>query len=155
MTEDLVARTASRAPGIRRLVVAYWLIVVLVAVVVRYPEAFRQANQSARQNAALDLLDREVGGGNSIIPDQRLLFAARGLIPPGGTFAVALGPPHEGWTDLTAPFAETYLRYFLLPRRAAPDAPWILCFACDRSAYPGATVVWEGDDGLSILKRRP
>jgi hypothetical protein len=154
VTEDLVARKASRAPGIRRLVVAYWLLVVLVALVVRYPEAFRQANQSARQHAALDLLDREVGGGNSVIPDQGLLFEARGLVPPDGTFAIALGEPHEGWTDLTVPFAETYLRYFLLPRRVASDSPWVLCFACDRSSYPGATVVWEGDDGLSILKRQ-
>jgi hypothetical protein len=134
-------------------VVAYWLLVVLVALVVRYPEAFRQANQSARANAALDLRDREVGGGNSVIPDQRLLFEARGLIPSDGTFAVALGEPQEGWTDLTATFAETYLRYFLLPRRVSSDSPWVLCFNCDRPSYPGATVVWEGEDGLSILKR--
>lgn len=125
----------------------------LVAVVVRYPEAFRDANRSARANAALDLLDREVGGGNSVIPDQRLLFEARGRIPADGTFAVALGEARPEWTDLTAPYAETFLRYFLLPRRAAPDAPWILCFACDHSAYPGAEVVWQGEDGLSILRR--
>jgi len=134
-------------------VVAYWLLVVLVAVVVRYPETFRQANSSARGNAALDQLDREVGGGNSVIPDQRLLFEARGAIPEDGTFAVAMGAPRTSWSDLTVPFAETYLRYFLLPRRSAPDAPWILCFACDRSDFPGATVAWAGDDGLSILRR--
>ena len=155
MTDDLVARRSFRAVGVRRLVVAYWLLVVLVAVLVRYPEAFRDANRSARANAELDLLDRNVGGGNSVIPDQRLLFEARGRIPPGGTFAVALGAAHAGWTDLTATYAETFLRYFLLPRRAAPDAPWILCFACDPSAYPGASVVWQGDDGLSILRRGP
>ena len=135
------------------MVVAYWLLVVLVALVVRYPEAFRQANQSARDNAALDLLDREVGGGNSVIPDQRLLFEARGLIPPNWTFAIAIGDPQQGWSDLTVSFAETYLRYFLLPRRVSSDSPWVLCFNCDRSAYPGATVAWEGEDGLSILKR--
>lgn len=133
--------------------VAYWLVVVLVAVVVRYPETFRQANLSARENAALDQLDREVGGGNSVIPDQRLLFEARGWIPEDGTFAVAMGAPRQSWSDLTVPFAETYLRYFLLPRRSAPDAPWILCFACDRSGFPGATVAWAGQDGLSILRR--
>ena len=138
---------------IRRLVVAYWLLVVLVALVVRYPEAFRDANQSAQANAALDLLDREAGGGNSVIPDQRLLFEARGLIPPDETFAIAFGEPQEGWTDLTVPFAETYLRGFLLPRRIASDSPWVLCFSCDRASYPGAAVVWEGEDGLSILKR--
>lgn len=135
--------------------VAYWLLVVLVAIVVRYPEAFTHANESARANAALDVFDREVGGGNSVIPDQALLFAARGSIPADETFTVAMGSPQEGWTDLTVPFAETFLRYFLLPRRTAPDARWILCFGCDRSAYPGAAVEWEGDDGLSILKRVP
>jgi hypothetical protein len=135
------------------MVIAYCAAVMLVAIVVRYPDAFRGANESARANARLDLLDREFGGGNSVIPDQGLLVEARGLIPEDGTFAVAVGERQPGWTDLTATFAETYSRYFLLPRRAAPDAPSILCFACDRSAYPGAEVVWEGDDGLSLLRR--
>lgn len=135
--------------------IAYWLLVVLVAVAVRYPATFRQANESARENAALDLLDREVGGGNSVIPDQRILFEARGLILEDGTYAVALGPRQESWSDLTETYAETYLRYFLLPRRPASDAPWVLCFACDRSAYPGAKVAWEGEDDLSILERSP
>ncbi|HEX3290289.1 MAG TPA: hypothetical protein VHR46_02770 [Gaiella sp.] len=135
--------------------VAYWLLVVLVAVAVRYPDAFRAANASSRANASLDLLDREVGGGNSVIPDQSMLFEALGRIPPDGTFAVAVGPRQQGWTDLTATFAETFLRSFLLPRRVAPDAPWIFCFGCDRGAYPGGRVVWEGDDGVSILERGP
>jgi hypothetical protein len=134
-------------------VIAYCVAVMVVAIVVRYPDAFRDANASARANARLDLLDRKIGGGNSVVPDQGLLVEALGRIPPDGTFAVAVGDRRPGWTDLTATFAETYARYFLLPRRAAPDAPWILCFACDRAAYPGAEVVWEGDDGLSILKR--
>jgi hypothetical protein len=135
------------------MVIAYCAAVMLVAIVVLYPDAFREANESARANARLDLLDREFGGGNSVIPDQGLLVEARGRIPEDGTFAVAVGERQPGWTDLTATFAETYSRFFLLPRRAAGDAPWILCFACDRSAYPGAEVVWEGDDGLSILRR--
>ena len=135
------------------MVIAYCAAVMLVAIVVLYPDAFREANESARANARLDLLDREFGGGNSVIPDQGLLIEARSRIPEDGTFAVAVGEQQPEWTDLTANFAETYSRYFLLPRRAAPDAPWILCFACDRGAYPGAEVVWEGDDGLSILRR--
>ena len=129
--------------------------VVLVATAVLSPDAFRHANESARRNAALDLLDREVGGGNSVIPDQRLLFEARARIPREGSFAVALGPRVEGWSDLTATFAETFLRSFLLPRRAEPSARWILCFGCDRSAYADARVVWKGEDSLSILEVRP
>ena len=153
LTEDAPSRWLSGLGGFRRLVIAYCVAVMLVAIAVRYPDAFRDANESARANARLDLLDREFGGGNSVIPDQGLLVEARGLIPPAGTFAVAVGERQPGWSDLTATFAETYARYFLLPRRVEPGAPWILCFACDRNAYPGATVVWEGDDGLSILEQ--
>ena len=55
-----------------------------------------------------------------------------------------------------APSLENYMRYFLLPRRIEPGAPWILCFACDRSAYPDAQAVWEDPaEGLSILSRAP
>jgi hypothetical protein len=134
-------------------VIAYCVAVMVVAVVVRYPDTFRSANDAARKNASLDLFDRQFGGGNSVIPDQGLLVEARARIPDDGTFAVSIGDRQSGWTDLTAPFAETYSRYFLLPRRPASDARWILCFACDRASYPGATVVWEGDDGLSLLER--
>ena len=35
---------------------------------------------------------------------------------------------------------EPFMRYFLLPRRESPDAPWILCFACDHGGYPDAQV---------------
>jgi hypothetical protein len=141
-----------RAAGLRGLVIAYWLGVIVVAIVVRYPDAFRDANDSARANAALDLIDRQMGGGNSVIPDQGLMIEARGRIPTDGTFAVAVGESQEAWTDLTATFAETYARYFLLPRRAAPGAPWVLCLACDRGAHPGAEAVWEGDDGMALLR---
>ena len=40
------------------------------------------------------------------------------------------------------------MRYFLLPRETARTRRWILCFGCDRSAYPGA------DAGLGG-RRRP
>lgn len=104
-------------------------------------------------NASLDYLDREIGGGNSVLPDQRVAIAARGHIPPGGTFRVEVGSPQEGWSELATPDAlETYMRFFLLPRRPADDAPWIVCFGCDRGAHPGAAVVWEGDEGLAILR---
>ena len=40
------------------MVIAYCAAVMLVAIVVLYPDAFRDANESARANARLDLLDR-------------------------------------------------------------------------------------------------
>ena len=132
---------------------AFCAAVTLVALVMRYPDAFADANETARANAALDLVDRDVGAGNSVFPDQELLVQARGLIPRDESFAVAAGDPQPGWTDLTAGSAEPFLRYYLLPRRLDPNAPWIVCLGCDRGAYPGAEAVWEGEDGISILRR--
>jgi hypothetical protein len=149
----VLQRWFSAGLATRRLVVAFCVAVTLVALVVRYPDAFRDANDTGRANAALDMVDRAVGAGNSVFPDQRLLVEARGLVPPDGSFAVAVGTPQPGWTTLTASAGEQFLRSFLLPSRLEPDAPWVICLACDRGAYPGAVVVWEGDDGLSILRR--
>ena len=149
----MLARWFSAGVGTRRLVVAFCVAVVLVALCVRFPAALRDANDTARANAALDAVDRAVGAGNSVFPDQRVLVEARGLIPEDESFAVAVGPPQPGWSDLTAGSGELFLRSFLLPRRFDPDANWIVCLGCDRGSYPGADAVWEGEDGLSILRR--
>lgn len=133
----------------------FCLAVIVVALLVRYPQAFADANRTARANAALDYLDRELGGGNSVLPAQSLAIEARGRIPPDETFTVAVGEPRADWPELTTQATvDTYLRYFLLPRRPADDAPWVICLACDRSAYPGADAVWEdAEQGLAILRR--
>jgi hypothetical protein len=149
----VLQRWFSAGIATRRLVVMFCVAVSVVALVVRYPDAVRDANDAARANAALDAVDRAVGAGNSVFPDQQLLVEARGLIPPDESFTVAIGDPQPGWTPLTAFSAEPFLRSFLLPRRLEADARWIVCLACDRGAYPGADPVWEGDDGLSILRR--
>jgi hypothetical protein len=135
-------------------VVVFCVAVTVAAIVARYPETFRALNDTARANAALDYLDRQVGAGNSVLPDQGVAIQARGLIPPNGTFTVSVGERQEGWSDLAVPHViDPFMRFFLLPRRESPDAPWILCFACDRTAYPGARVVWEDTEGISILRR--
>ena len=127
----------------------------LVAVAIRLPEAFLEANRSARDNAALDWVDRQLGGGNSVLPAQDIAVQALGRIPRDGTFAVAVGTPRKDWSELAIPpTLENFMRYFLLPRRLSPDAPWILCFACDRSAFPDARPVWDdAANGLAILRR--
>jgi hypothetical protein len=127
----------------------------VVAVAWLYPGAFREANDAARANDRLDVVDRELGGGNSVLPAQAIAVEARGRIPEDGTFTVAAGPRQPGWSSLALPATlENYMRYFLLPRKTDPGAPWILCFACDPAAYPGARVVWEDtEQRLSILKR--
>ena len=127
----------------------------VIAVAWLYPGAFGNAGETARANARLDAVDRELGGGNSVLPAQAIAVEARGRIPGEGTFTVAVGPTQPGWSSLAIPATlENYMRYFLLPRKTDPAAPWILCFACDPGAYPGAQVVWEDtDQRLSILKR--
>ena len=132
----------------------FCLVVTVGAVAVLWPDAFVDANRAARANAALDYIDRQVGGGNSVLPDQAIVIEAQGRIAPDETFLVAVGDPQDGWSELSTPDAiATFMRSFLLPRREAGDAPWILCFACDRGAYPGAEPVWEDEEGLSILRR--
>jgi hypothetical protein len=127
-------------------------VLVLAVIVVRYPDAFRTATEAARANASLDVVDRTLGGGNSVLPDQALMLEARATIPAGEGFRVVVGEPQTGWTDLTATYAETFARYFLLPRRVEPDAEWILCFACDRAALGAVDTIWTGTGGLSLLR---
>ena len=69
-TKEAFARWLSSPRSTRQLVVVFCVAVTVVAVVVRYPEAFRAVNDTARANAALDYLDRQVGAGNSVLPDQ-------------------------------------------------------------------------------------
>ena len=151
----MLQRWFSTGIATRRLVVLFCVAVSVVALVVRYPDALGDANDTARANASLDAVDRAVGAGSSVFPDQGLLVEARGLIPTNESFTVAVGDPQPGWTELTAGSAELFLRSFLLPRRLDRNARWIVCLACDRAAYPGADAVWEGDDGISILRREP
>lgn len=137
------------------MVVVFCVGAMLVALVWLYPQAFADANRTARANARLDQVDRELGGGNSVLPAQAIATESRGWIPEDETFTVAVGEPRASWSELAIPDTlENYMRYFLLPRRSSPDAAWILCFACDRGAYPGAAPVWEDvEEGLAILRR--
>ncbi len=146
-----------RSPGLRRLVVCSCVALTLAALVVRYPQSFADANETARANAGLDLLDLQLGAGSSVLPDQSVAIEARGRIPPDGTFTVSVGEPLDGWPELTTPgIVDTYMRYFLLPRRPAAGARWIVCLNCDRSAYPDAKAVWDdSEQGLAILEMPP
>lgn len=147
----------ARSYGIPRLVVAFCLAVTLVALAIRYPQSLADANRSARENASLDYLDLQLGAGSSVLPDQSIALEARGWIPPDGTYQVAVGERQEGWTELTTQgIVASFMRYFLLPRRQSDGAPWIVCLACDRSAFPGARPVWEDtEQSLAVLRKEP
>jgi hypothetical protein len=152
---DALAGLLTWPDGTRRLVVAFCLAITLGGLAVEYPDVFRDANATARANASLDWVDRQLGAGNSVLPSQSIAVEAMGRIPESDAFTVAVGERRPGWSELAVPYViDAYMRYFLLPRRARPDAPWILCFACDRADHAGAEPVWEGEDELSILRRR-
>ena len=156
MTDDVLARWFARPDALPRLVVIFCVGVTLAAVAWLFPQAFAEANRTARANAALDQVDRALGGGNSVLPAQAIAIEARGHIPEDEMFVVAAGERQAGWSELAdAGSLENYMRYFLLPRRTNPDAPWILCFACDRSAYPDAQPVWEDSEQALAILRRP
>jgi hypothetical protein len=135
--------------------VVFLVATTVVAVVLDLPTLLRDFDDDAANNSALSYADREIAGGNGLVADQEAVYAARGLIPPDATYHVAVAPDYAGGSDLTREFVSSYYRYFLLPRRPAEDAPWVVCYGCDRSSYgPDARVVWEDDEGISIIEAK-
>jgi hypothetical protein len=151
---DVTGRPDAARVGI----VAGCIAALVVALAVRYPDSFADANRTARENASLDYLDRELGGGNSGLPDQSIALEARGWIPPDEAYTAVVGPRRPGWSPLVGQqTVDTYLRYFLLPRRPSEGARWVVCVGCDQDAYPSATTVWEdpAGQGLAVLRLPP
>jgi hypothetical protein len=108
---------------------------------------------TADTNASENFDDREFAGGNSLVVDKRALYEARARIPEDGTFLVVAGPNVVDATELTEPYIDQFARAFLIPRRPAPDADWIICYGCDPQGLGRpANVVWDGGNGISILE---
>ena len=127
----------------------------LVALVVLYPDAFADANAPRGRTPRSTSSTASSAAATRCFPTQAIAIEARGRIPEDETFPVAVGEPAGGLERALDARRVANVHALLppaSPRRAA-DAPWILCFACDRSAYPGAELVWEDDEGLSILRR--
>ena len=138
-----------------RVGVLFLVATAVIAVAVSYPHVLRELGDDAAANSALSYSDREIAGGNGIVVDQSAVYAARSLIPRDASYHVAIGPDYTGLA-LTREHVASYYRYFLMPRRPAESASWIVCYGCDRSAYgDGAEVVWCDGDSLSILKVVP
>jgi hypothetical protein len=141
--------------GVIRVGVVFLVAVALIAVVVRYPTILHTIDGTAADNAALSYSDREIAGGNGLVADQTAAYAARALIPEEDTYHVAVSPNFSAGSDLTVRYVDSWYRYFLMPRRPAETAPWVICYGCDLGAYGGhARVVWQGSDGISILRVR-
>jgi hypothetical protein len=136
-----------------RLGVAACVAVAVALGVVYLVRAVDELGEIASTNAALNYDDREFAGGNSLVADKGALYQARALIPEDGRYRVLTGSPVAGETELTQQYIDQFARYFLMPRRPAPDAPWIICYGCDTAAIGEPTsVVWANGGGISILE---
>jgi hypothetical protein len=130
------------------------VVIAVVVGVVYLVRAVDHLGETAATNAAANYDDREFAGGNSLVVDKRALYQARSLIPESETFRVVPGPGVAGATELTEPYIDQFVRYFLMPRRPSADAEWVLCYGCDTSSLEDpADVVWDNGAGISILKR--
>lgn len=123
-----------------------------IAALIRYPQAVADLSDTARDNAALSFSDREIAGGNTVLPGQEAMYQARARIPEDEAYEVLVGEPVESWPELTQQHAPGYSRYFLLPRRQTAGAPWVICFNCGLGPDAGE-IVWRGEGAVSILRR--
>jgi hypothetical protein len=144
-----------RPLGAVRLGVALCVALVLALSVVYFVRALDRLGDDAGANAATNYDDRELAGGNTLAVSKDALYEARALIRPEETYRVLAGPDVEGANELTEPHIDEYARYFLMPRRPAPDARWILCYGCDLAQLGlELDVVWRDDAGISLVKLR-
>lgn len=132
------------------------VVVTLVVGAVYDVRAIDRLGTEGREHAAANFDDREFGGGNSLVVDKGALYEARALIPEDGTYRVVAGPGVDGASELTEPYIDQFARSFLMPRRPAPDSPWILCYGCDRSQFDDRLeVVWDNGAGISLGRLAP
>ncbi len=137
--------------GIARLGAAALVAVTIAFALGYFPRAIDRLGDEASRNAALSYPDREVGGGNSILPDQLAAYEARALIPLHETYRVVTGTRLTKSTPLTLDFVDDWLTYFLMPRRPSRSASWVVCVGCDPAALGTRYgVVWKDDVGISI-----
>ena len=145
------ARERVRVRGPSRAIVVIAVVSTCAFVAVHYVKAVSQLGDTASGNSALSFDDREIAGGNSIVVDQRAPYEARASIPPDSTYRVVVGKRLLDRTPLTEEFVTTWLTYFLMPRRPAPDAHWVICYGCDSSTLGDHyDPVWQDGEGISI-----
>jgi len=139
--------------GVIRTGVVFLVVVATVVVVGRLPTVVTQLEDDAANNSALSYADREIAGGNGVVVDQAAVYAARARIPVDETYHVAVAPDYPHGTEVTVPAVESYYQYFLMPRRPADDARWVVCYACDvLEVEPRTEVVWSGGADISIVR---
>lgn len=149
---DRLADLTASPRGIARVGAAVCVAVTVAFALVYLVRAVDRLGGTASRNAALSFADRDVAGGNSVLPDQLLAYEARALIPERARYRIVAGPRLQGAKPLTY-FAPGWLTYFLMPRVPVDDADWVVCLGCE---LPGAAyeTLWHDDLGGSILRRK-
>jgi len=137
----------------RRAAIALTLVATLIVSAIYYAKSLARLDDRADANSELSFSDRLVAGGNSVIVNQEAATEADALIPRTETFRVRVGPRLRNAQALTSVFVESWYRYFLLPRRPAADARWIICYGCDTSELGKYVVRWHDTNGISIGRR--
>jgi hypothetical protein len=138
-----VRTRGSRTVGVG---VAACTVAAAIVAALRLPFAVVDVDRDTAHLSSLSYEDREFAAGNSVIPNQRLLYEARARIPSSGTYRVVTG---AGRIE----FAATFATYFLMPRRRRENARWVLCLGCDaRTVAPGTRTVWSDGAGSSLLE---
>jgi len=140
---DRLATPAGRTHSIARLGVVVCLVLAAAVGLVYFAKAVDALGDAAAANAVANYDDRELAGGTALGVDQEALVAARGLIPEGETYRLVVGPQATNIGQFT--------RYFLMPRRPAKDARWVVCYECDLSRFGGELhVLWQSDAGVAV-----
>jgi hypothetical protein len=140
--------------GLQRVGVVFLVAAATVAAAWEYPSVVRDLGRTATANSELSYSDREIAGGNAVVEDQGAVYEARGRIPEDATYHVAVGEAYDAGSPLTVPYVASFYLSFLVPRRQAESAPWVICYGCDLSEYgPEAEVVWSDEEGISIVRR--
>ena len=137
------------------LLAAVALVAMLGQGIIGAVDTIRDGGATAAKNSHLDFADREIAWGNGWMLSQNGLYAARSLIPVGAAYDFVIGDASEFQDPLTYPFAESYIRYWLMPRYQHEGARLVVCFRCDLSRLGAGTALVWGDEpaGVFILRR--
>ena len=150
-----LVRLARSLSSPARIGIAACALAAFVTAVANYPTALTRFDDKAQENSALDFLDREVGGGNSLGVDQDSLIDIRSLIAPNEAYRIVAGPNLQRKTELTGTYIESFLTYFLMPRRPSLSARWVVCYGCDRASLdPRFEVIKDEGNGIVIGRLR-
>ena len=139
--------------GSLRATIVVLVVLMAASAAIRAAITVDDLGDQAAANSALSYSDREIAGGNAVVVEQEAIYQAAARIAVGESFRVVVGESYEEGGELTATYVESFYRSFLMPRRTASDAEWVICYGCDLGSLGGtATVVWRGPEEISIAR---